>query len=86
MHQISEETGAVDLVMNPANPRELYAAMWTARRLPWTLIDGGEEGGVFKSVDGGDSWSRSPRGCPPGRWAASAWPSPRRARSACGRR
>ncbi len=66
VHQISERTGAVDLVMNPDNPRELYAAMWTAERKPWTLIDGSDEGGVWKSTDGGDSWQQLTEGLPSG--------------------
>ena len=44
--------------MNPRNPRELYAAMWRAERKPWTLIDGGVEGGLYKSVNGGEDWTR----------------------------
>ncbi len=64
--QVSERTGAVDLVIDPANPRVLYAAMWTAERKPWTLVDGSDEGGVWKSIDGGDTWSRLEGGLPGG--------------------
>jgi len=53
---VSRTAGAVDLAMNPANPRELYAAIWRAERKPWTMIDGGEESGLYKSTDGGDTW------------------------------
>jgi photosystem II stability/assembly factor-like uncharacterized protein len=66
VHHVSERTGAVDLVMNPRNPRELYAALWTAERKPWTIIDGGSEGGVVKSVDGGDTWTAVTAGLPTG--------------------
>jgi len=61
-----EKTGAVDIAMNPENPRILYAAMWRAERKPWTLIDGGDEGGVWKSTDGGDSWTKLDGGLPEG--------------------
>ncbi len=64
--QVSERTGAVDLAIDPTNPRILYAAMWTAERKPWTLIDGGEESGLYKSTDGGDSWTQLTAGLPDG--------------------
>ena len=66
VHHVSPRTGAVDLVIDPRNPRVLYAAMWTAERKPWTLVDGGEEGGVFKSTDGGTTWSALTEGLPSG--------------------
>ncbi len=55
---VADSVGAVDLVMNPKNPRELYAGMWRAERKPWTLIDASRDGGVWKTTDGGDSWTR----------------------------
>ncbi|MBX5446102.1 glycosyl hydrolase [Sphaerobacter sp.] len=51
-----ENTGACDLSMDPNNPRVLYAAMWEARRSPWSLVSGGEGSGIFKTTDGGDTW------------------------------
>ncbi len=63
---ISEKTGAVDLAMNPKNPREMYAAMWRAERKPWTFIDGDEEGGIYKTTDGGDNWSKLESDLPDG--------------------
>ncbi len=62
--QISDATGAVELAMNPANPREVFAAMWPAERKPWTLIDGGAEGGLYRTRDGGGSWERLGGGLP----------------------
>ena len=62
--QISEATGAVELAMNPKNSRELFAAMWQAERKPWTLIDGGAEGGLYRTQDGGDSWRLLEGGLP----------------------
>ena len=55
----SENAGAVDLSLDPSNPRILYAAIWQTRRTPWSLISGGEESGIFKSVDGGDTWTET---------------------------
>ena len=53
---VNEEVGAVDLVMDPTNPRILYASFWRIRRTPYSLESGGDGSGIFKSVDGGDSW------------------------------
>ena len=66
VHYISDRTGAVDLAMNPKNPRILYAGFWTAERKPWTMISGSEEGGVFKTKDGGDTWEKLSGGLPEG--------------------
>jgi len=43
---VDDKTGCIDMVMDPNNPRILYAGFWQAERKPWTLIDGGENGGV----------------------------------------
>ncbi len=61
---ISDSTGAVDLSMDANNPRILYAAMWRAERKPWTLISGALEGGIYKTGDGGDSWTKLTKGLP----------------------
>ncbi len=53
----SENAGAVDLSLDPNNPRILYASIWQTQRTPWSLISGGPESGIFKSVDGGDTWT-----------------------------
>ncbi len=63
---VSDRTGAIDLQMDPNNSRTLYAGMWTAERKPWTMIDGSEEGGVWKSTDGGFNWERLKGGLPDG--------------------
>ncbi len=55
---VSEDTGAIDLSMDPFNARVLYAAMWQGRRKPWRLDSGGPESGLFRSDDGGDTWRR----------------------------
>jgi photosystem II stability/assembly factor-like uncharacterized protein len=53
--------GAIDLVMDPTNPRILYAALWQTRRFPWAFESGGPGSGIFKSTDGGDHWSEITR-------------------------
>lgn len=55
---IDDKTGCADVVMDPKNPKVLYASMWQFRRKPWTFSSGGETSGLFKSVDGGDNWDR----------------------------
>ena len=61
---VSDRTGAVDLAMDATNPRVLYASMWTAERKPWTIHSGSREGGLFKSTDGGDTWTKLTGGLP----------------------
>jgi photosystem II stability/assembly factor-like uncharacterized protein len=63
---VDEATGSIDLVMDPNNPRILYAGFWQAERKPWTLIDGGDKGGVWKTTDAGDTWKRLEGGLPDG--------------------
>ncbi|MGH9868873.1 MAG: WD40/YVTN/BNR-like repeat-containing protein [Candidatus Polarisedimenticolia bacterium] len=63
---VSEQAGAVDLAMDPANPRVLYAATWVAERKPWTFISGGKGSGLHKSVDGGETWTELTEGLPKG--------------------
>jgi photosystem II stability/assembly factor-like uncharacterized protein len=52
----SDKAGAVDLSMDPRNPRILYAAVYQARRYPYTVVSGGPDSGLWKSTDGGDTW------------------------------
>ncbi len=63
---VDDATGAVDLAMDASNPRVLYAGMWRAERKPWAIISGGEQGGVYKSVDSGDHWTKLGGGLPEG--------------------
>jgi photosystem II stability/assembly factor-like uncharacterized protein len=57
----NERSGAIDLTMDPHNPRVLYAAVWQAGRTPYSLTSGGPGSGLFKTVDGGDTWSEITR-------------------------
>jgi photosystem II stability/assembly factor-like uncharacterized protein len=52
-----DRTGAVDLVMDPNDPDVLYATLWEVYRRPWQLWSGGPGSGIFKTTDGGDTWS-----------------------------
>ncbi len=63
-----EKTGAEDLVIDPKNPRVLYASLWEAHRTPHSLSSGGPGSGLFKSTDGGTTWTELTRnpGMPPG--------------------
>lgn len=63
---VSDSTGAIDLAMNMDNPREIYAAMWRAERKPWTMIDGGRQGGIWKTMNGGNTWTKLEGGLPTG--------------------
>mgnify|MGYP002623477174 FL=1 len=63
---LDDQTGAVDLQMDPDDPDTLYAAFWRAERKPWTIISGGTEGGIYKTVDGGESWKKLTDGLPKG--------------------
>ncbi len=55
---VNENAGAVDLVMDPTNPRILYATTWRILRTPYSLESGGEGSAIWKSTDSGDSWTR----------------------------
>ena len=58
-------SGASDLSMDPNNPRILYAAFWDHQRQPWYVRSGGAGSGLWKSTDGGDTWTRLTNGLPP---------------------
>jgi photosystem II stability/assembly factor-like uncharacterized protein len=55
------DSGAVDLSMDPHNPRILFAAFWQARRNFWNLSSGGPGSGLFRSTDGGETWTEISR-------------------------
>ena len=66
----NENTGAVDLILDPTNPNTLYAGFWQVKRQPWTFTSGGDGSTMYKSVDGGDTWTelKGNRGLPSGMW------------------
>ena len=65
---ISDEVGFSDLELLPGNAEIVFATAWKAERKPWTIVSGGhaDEGGVFKSVDGGKTWDKITAGLPGG--------------------
>jgi len=66
---IDENTGAIDLVIDPINHDVLYCAMWYRTRRAWNFEESGKTSGIYKSTDGGESWfllSTSQSGFPTG--------------------
>ena len=61
-----ENTGAIDLAFDPANPQTIYADMWASRRPPWSVGDSynAAGSGLYKSTDGGDHWQQLTGGLP----------------------
>ena len=63
---VDEDTGAVDIEVDPNNPRILLASVWTAERKPWTIDSGSAQDGVYRSRDGGATWQKLAGGLPTG--------------------
>ena len=55
---IDDTTGAVDIDINPQNPKELYAAAWSRTRSAWKFHESGAASGIYKSTDAGDTWKK----------------------------
>ena len=66
----NNKTGAVDLFLDPSNSNVLYAGLWEAYRKEWMLSSGGPGSGLFKSTDGGTTWTELTKnpGMPTGMW------------------
>lgn len=61
---VDDRTGCSELSMDASDPNILYAAMWEHQRLPWKVISGGPGSGLYKSMDGGKTWSEMTEGLP----------------------
>lgn len=61
-----DNVGAVDVVIDPSNSQTVYAGLWNTRRPPWFTYapTNGPGGGIFKSTDGGNNWTRLTNGLP----------------------
>jgi len=63
---VGDRAGAVDISMDPHNPRVLFASMWEISRSPWSMDSGGPGSGLHRSTDGGDTWEELTTGLPEG--------------------
>lgn len=61
---VSENTGFADVAIDSDDPDTIYAAAYQRRRHVWTLIDGGPESAIYRSVDGGNNWTKLKSGLP----------------------
>jgi photosystem II stability/assembly factor-like uncharacterized protein len=68
--------GAADVVIDPASPDTVYAALYARRRTPWSFTGNSDSGGIFRSDDGGGSWKKLTKGVPPrtGRIGLTVYP------------
>ncbi len=67
---VNDQTACSDLVMEPNNPSVFYAGMWRVKRTPYSMESGGEGSGIYKSIDGGETWTNlsTSKGLPKGTW------------------
>jgi photosystem II stability/assembly factor-like uncharacterized protein len=64
---VGPSTGVSDILMDPNNPNILYASMWQFRRTAWSFNSGGENSGLYKSIDGGKTWNKLTKDLPKGK-------------------
>lgn len=65
---IDENTGIIDLIINPENPNQLWAAAWERHREAWEFIENGSGSGLYSSEDGGETWTKITNGLPDSQW------------------
>lgn len=67
---VNDQTACSEVVMEPGNPAVLYAGMWRVKRTPYSMESGGEGSGLYKSTDGGETWTNisTHKGLPKGVW------------------
>ena len=63
---VNADTGCADMDMDPQEPNILYAGMWQFRRKPWSFSSGGPGSGLWRSLDGGETWKQLKTGLPEG--------------------
>jgi photosystem II stability/assembly factor-like uncharacterized protein len=63
---VNEDTGVIDIAMNPQSPGTLYAAAYQRRRTPWGFNGGGPGSAIYRTIDGGATWTRLTRDLPEG--------------------
>jgi photosystem II stability/assembly factor-like uncharacterized protein len=59
---INDSTGVIDLIVNPKNPDELIASAWERSRKAWSFKGNGENSAIYRSIDGGETWTKSMTG------------------------
>jgi photosystem II stability/assembly factor-like uncharacterized protein len=67
---VNDQTACSEIVMEPGNPSVLYAGMWRVKRTPYSMESGGDGSGLYKSTDGGETWTNlsARKGLPKGVW------------------
>lgn len=63
---VNDNTGVIDIVMDPENPGVLYAAAWERQRKAWNMVEYGQGSGIYKTTDAGATWQRLTTGLPMG--------------------
>jgi len=63
---VDEQTGASDIIMDPSNNKVLYTAMYQRQRSAWGFNGGGPGSGIYKTIDGGETWTKLTEGIPAG--------------------